>query len=73
MKILMKDGTIIDLKADDRKKAWISIDTKNRLIEIKNMDGLCNRMVIMMDNADLIDYENEEKTGIAIQVFPGMK
>lgn len=73
MKILMKDGTIIDFKAEDRKKAWISIDTKNRLIEIKTRESFCNRMTIMMENVNLIDYENEEATGIKIQVFPGLK
>lgn len=67
----MKDGTII--KFDEKNKSWISVDTNKRLIDIRPKEGMRSRMIIMMENVNFIDYENSEKTGINIKIFPGIK
>ena len=71
MRIYMKDGTII--KFDEKNKSWISVDTNKRLIDIRPKEGMRSRMIIMMENVNFIDYENSEKTGINIKIFPGIK
>ena len=73
MRIYMKDGTIIDFDEKEKNKSWISIDTNKRLIEIRPKESNRSRMIIMMENVNLIDYENSETTGINIKIFPGIK
>lgn len=70
MKILMKSGTLIDIK-EDKEIAWISIDEKRREIVVNKKGSNTVRMIIMMENVDLIDFDNGEQTGIDIKVFPG--
>ena len=69
----MKDGTIIKFDEKENNKSWISVDTNKRLIDIRLRESNRSRMIIMMENVNLIDYENSETTGIDIEIFPGIK
>ena len=73
MRIYMKDGTIIKFDEEEKNKSWISVDTNKRLIDIRPKEGNRSRMIIMMENVNFIDYENSEKTGINIKIFPGIR